>query len=441
MKKKIKYIIDEIIDQYLYADETSRPWIIGFSGGKDSTVLLQLVWEALTIIKNNIADNLQREVYVVSNDTMIENPIITEYVHRVLHDVEKAALNQGLPFRIQKTTPRLEDSFFVNLIGRGYPAPNSTFRWCTERLKIKPTSRFILEQVNLNGEAIILLGTRSDESSNRAKSIKKHSTRGKRLSKHALHPNILTYMPIKDLMLEEVWFIINTMPSPWGSSNTELFQVYANASADDYECPTTITENKHSSCGQSRFGCWVCTVVPKDKSMTAQVENGVAWLTPLLKFRNAIVEERNLIENRMPTMRNGREAINGMGTYTPEYRAIVLERLLLVQKEIQQEKPHVELISNQELIAIQVIWYRDLIFNHKVSKIYNKFYNKEFDMKNQDEKIRRETEILQNVCKDCPDNFELIQDLLSLQKNKALLTKKRGLKDDIERKIENFINS
>ncbi len=304
MRDKIKYIIDEIIDQYLYADETLKPWIIGFSGGKDSTVLLQLVWEALTIIKNNIADNLQREVYVVCNDTMIENPIITEYVQRVLKDVENAAINQGLPIRIQKTTPRLEDSFFVNLIGRGYPAPNSTFRWCTERLKIKPTSRFILEQVDLNGEAIILLGTRSDESSNRAKSIKKHSTRGKRLSKHALHPNILTYMPIKDLMLEEVWFIINTMPSPWGSNNAELFQVYANASADDYECPTAITENKHSSCGQSRFGCWVCTVVPKDKSMTAQVENGVTWLTPLLKFRNKIVEERSSIENRMPTMRN-----------------------------------------------------------------------------------------------------------------------------------------
>jgi DNA sulfur modification protein DndC len=392
MKQKIKYIIDEIIDQYLYADETSRPWIIGFSGGKDSTVLLQLVWEAMRIIKNDISGVLRREVYVVCNDTMIENPIITEYVQRVLKDIDVAARDQDLPIYVRKTTPRLEDSFFVNLIGRGYPAPNSTFRWCTERLKIKPTSRFILEQVDINSEVVILLGTRSDESANRAKSINKHSTRGKRLSKHSLHPNIFTYAPIKDLMLEEIWFIINTMSSPWGSSNTELFQVYANASADDYECPTAITENKHSSCGQSRFGCWVCTVVTTDKSMTAQVENGVAWLTPLLKFRNAIVEERNLPENRMPTMRNGKEAINGMGTYTPEYRASLLESLLSVQKEIQQTKPHVELITNQELIAIQVIWYRDLIFNYKISKIYNKVYNEEFDMKNQDEKFCREFE-------------------------------------------------
>ena len=440
MKQKIKYIIDEIIDQYLYADETLRPWIIGFSGGKDSTVLLQLVWEALRIIKNDISIP-RREVYVVCNDTMVENPIIAEYVHRVLKNIEIAARDQDMPIRIQKTIPRLEDSFFVNLIGKGYPAPNSTFRWCTERLKIKPTSRFILEQVDLNSEAIILLGTRSDESATRAKSIEKYSTRGKRLAKHSLSPNIFTYAPIKDLMLEEIWFVINTMPSPWGSSNTELFQVYANASADDYECPTAITENKQPSCGQSRFGCWVCTVVTKDKSMTAQVENGVTWLTPLLNFRNAIVEERNLPENRMSTMRNGREAVNGMGTYSPDYRASLLERLLLVQNEIQQEKPHVELISNQELIAIQVIWYRDLVFNYKVSKIYNKIYNMEFDMKNQDEKIRREHELLQNACKDNPEDFYLIQNFLTLQKNKSLNSIKRGLNSDIEKELENFIDN
>jgi DNA sulfur modification protein DndC len=362
-------------------------------------------------------------------------------VQRVLKDIDVAARDQDLPIYVRKTTPRLEDSFFVNLIGRGYPAPNSTFRWCTERLKIKPTSRFILEQVDINSEVVILLGTRSDESANRAKSISKHSTRGKRLSKHSLHPNIFTYAPIKDLMLEEIWFIINTMSSPWGSSNTELFQVYANASADDYECPTAITENKHSSCGQSRFGCWVCTVVTTDKSMTAQVENGVTWLTPLLKFRNSIVEERNLLEKRMPTMRNGREAVNGMGTYTPEYRASLLERLLSVQKEIQQTKPHVELISNQELIAIQVIWYRDSIFNYKISKIYNKVYNEEFDMKNQDEKLRREHDLLQNACKDIPENFELIQNFLTLQKNKSLYSVKRGLNSDIEKELENFISN
>ena len=52
MNKRIEYIIDEIKDQYMYADDTYRPWIIGFSGGKDSTALLTLVWLALKRIKD-----------------------------------------------------------------------------------------------------------------------------------------------------------------------------------------------------------------------------------------------------------------------------------------------------------------------------------------------------------------------------------------------------
>ena len=152
--KRYQYIENEIIDQYLHADETLRPWIIGFSGGKDSTVLLQLVWNA---IKSIPAEMRKRELHVVCNDTMVENPIITEYVHGVLEKIKDAALRQSLPIYVQKTIPRLEDSFWLNVLGKGYPAPNNMFRWCTERLKIKPTSRFLIEKVSENGEAVILL--------------------------------------------------------------------------------------------------------------------------------------------------------------------------------------------------------------------------------------------------------------------------------------------
>lgn len=74
MTKRIEYIIDEILDQYMYADLTFRPWIIGFSGGKDSTVLLTLVWLALRKIKEQtvVPFQLRRPVYVVCNDTMVQ---------------------------------------------------------------------------------------------------------------------------------------------------------------------------------------------------------------------------------------------------------------------------------------------------------------------------------------------------------------------------------
>lgn len=428
MSNRISHIINEILDQYLYADTSYKPWIIGFSGGKDSTVLLTLVWKALIKIKEEIplAFQLRRPIYVVCNDTMVENPIIASYVDKVLAKIEIAAREQDIPIFVRKTIPRLEDSFWVNIIGKGYPVPNNAFRWCTEKLKIKPTSRFITEQVDENGEAIILIGTRSDESSTRAKSIKKHEIRGKRLTNHTLLKNTYVYAPIKGLLLEEIWYIINTMPSPWGAENSVLFKIYMDASADDYECPTVVTDKSHGSCGQSRFGCWTCTVVKDDKSMRALVNNGREWMKPLYDFRAELVNERNLPENRLTTRRDGSQAINDMGSYKYAYRASILRRLLEIQHMLQKTDPKIELITDQELIAIQVNWYRDFNFEFRVSDIYNKVYNKTLNMKDQDDKFRLEAELLKEVCKDAPDDFDLIQQLLILQKNKSLLKKDGG---------------
>jgi DNA sulfur modification protein DndC len=439
MSKRIQHIESEIIDQYLWNDDSFKPWFIGFSGGKDSTVLLQIVWRALEKIRDTNIGSLRREIYVVCNDTMVENPIITEYVDRILQRIDKAAREQSLPIHVKKTTPRLEDSFWVNLIGKGYPAPNNLFRWCTERLKIKPTSRFLTDKVNENGHAVILIGTRSDESASRARSIKKHEIKGKRLTKHQQLQNTFVYAPLKELLTEEIWGYINTQDAPWGGTNQELFRIYSDANANDYECPTMVTNKDHSSCGQSRFGCWVCTVVREDKSMAALINNGFEWLRPLLDFRDSLVKERNIPENRMVTRRNGSD--DSLGPYEPQYRAKILSRLLETQLQIQQIKPSLELISNQELIAIQVIWQRDFIFNLKVADIFNNVFNKELDMKNISEKIEKEKDLLKKSCKSDNDYFNLVEELLTLQKNKSLMNKKRGLKDDIENRIEAFLKN
>ena len=186
--ERIDFVIDEILDQYMYADKTYRPWIIGFSGGKDSTVLLTLTWLALQKIKKQVPVpfQLRRPIYVVCNDTLVENPIISSYVDDVLAQIQKAAREQDLPIIVRKTIPKLEDSFWVNVIGKGYPVPNTAFRWCTEKMKIKPTARFITDQVDECGEAIVLIGTRKAESATRARSIKKHEIRGQRLTHHTL---------------------------------------------------------------------------------------------------------------------------------------------------------------------------------------------------------------------------------------------------------------
>ena len=446
MNKKIENIINELVNQYTYDDKSSRPWIIGFSGGKDSTVLLTLVWKALERVRKlPYPFQLRRHVYVVCNDTMVENPIISEYVDDVLNKIEEAARNQNLPIFVKKTIPKIEETFWVNVIGKGYPVPNNSFRWCTDKLKIRPTSAFITEQIDERGEAIILIGTRSNESPNRAKSLKKHEIKGKRLTKHPNHYNTLVYSPIKDLMLEEIWYIINTFPSPWGYDNSKLFQIYANANADDYECPTMVTDKSHISCGKSRFGCWTCTVVKEDKSMSALIKNGESWLSPLLAYRDSLVRERNVSENRLATRRNGQMAItedgHKQGNYTPEYRARKLRELLELQKEIQKTKPLIELITNQELIAIQVYWYRDGIFDFNVGEIYSRIYGYGIETENSNLGTIKEKQLLKNVCDDYPNDYELINNLLKLQHSKTLLLSNYGLQNDIEKRIEEFVKN
>lgn len=443
MKKipnRITEIIDELIDQYLDEDRYNRPWIIGFSGGKDSTVLLTLVWLALLKIREeNPTITLERQVYVVSNDTMVENPVIEEYVNNVLQTIEKAAREQQLPITVKTTTPQIEDTFWCCVIGKGYPVPNNSFRFCTEKMKIKPTSTFITNQVVADGEAIILIGTRLAESQQRAKSIKKHDIKGHRLSKHPLNPNTYTYAPIKELMLEEVWWIINALPSPWGFDNQVLFKIYLDASADDYECPTVVTNDSHRSCGQSRFGCWVCTVVKEDKSMSALIKNGINWMQPLLDFRNRLVENRNISDNRSETRRNGQLAVDEtghkMGNYTMEYRIQLLRELLTIQKDTQQYRSSIDLITSQELIAIQVMWYRDGNFTTTVNDIYNDVYG--YDLPNDNIGLQ-ERLLLERACNN-PAHYSLIKELLALQKNKVLLVKKYGLQTDLETRLDSYI--
>ena len=435
--RRVEYIIEELKDQYLEQDRFNRPWIIGFSGGKDSTVLLTLVWLALSDLKDSGIE-LKRNVYVVCNDTMVENPVIEEYVSTVLRKISNAAVEQHLPISVHSTTPKLEDSFWCCVIGKGYPVPNNSFRFCTEKMKIKPTSNFITNQVAADGEAIVLIGTRRSESQQRAKSVSKHEIIGHRLSKHPLNPNTFTYAPIKELMLEEVWWIINAIPSPWGFDNSILFKIYSDASADDYECPTVVTDDSHRTCGQSRFGCWICTVVKEDKSMSSLIKTGVSWMKPLLDFRNRLVENRNVSEYRSSTRRNGQEAVDetghNMGNYTMEYRIQLLRELLQVQKDTQDFRSSIDLITTQELIAIQVIWYRDGNFSTTVNDIYNEVYG--YNIPN-DQIGLEERLLLEKSCS--PSHCRLIQQLLALQKNKVLLMRKYGLQTDLESRLEAYI--
>jgi len=166
-----------------------------------------------------------------------------------------------------------------------------------------------------------------------------------------------------------------------------------------------ISNKEHKSCGQSRFGCWTCTVVKKDKSISAQIENGEEWLIPLRDVRDWIQDQRNKKENRESFRRNGLPAQNEMGVVKLKHRAEILEKVFDAQKKINDMGIDLELINNQELIAIQVTCYRDLYFDYKVSNIFNKVFNKNLDMKEHNELIKKEEEILLSACENDKKNL------------------------------------
>jgi DNA sulfur modification protein DndC len=432
MSLNIQHLENEIIDQYLYDEHDKRPWIIGFSGGKDSTMLLQLVWNSLKKIDPIL---LTRQIYVVCNDTLVENPRIVKFINKTLDRIQKEANLNNFPILIHQTMPNINNTFWVKLIGLGYPAPNKFYRWCTERLKIDPTTRFIKETTSMNEEAIILLGTRSAESSNRAASIKRHEVKGQRLQKHLL-PNVFVYAPIKDVTTNEVWQYLNQVPPPWGGTHKELVTLYRNANAGD--CPLVIDDTT-PSCGNSRFGCWTCTVVNKDKSMEGLIDNGEDWMQPLADIRNFLIETRDTPEIWREKRRRDGSVKEGLwGPYKFTTRVEILKRVLAAQKDVEKTEG-IELITHQEMVLIQWYWFRDSFFKTKVSDIYNSIFKTQLDMSKQEEKYKQESDLLKISCYEEPRDVELIQDLLALQKTKTLLVRKRGLQADIENRLKQYI--
>ncbi len=298
---KVKEILEEM--KIVYKND-SRPWVIGYSGGKDSTTVVQLVF---TMLQNLPKEERHKDVYVVSSDTLIENPIVLGYLNLNSNIIAESAKDQGLRLFTHMVHPKYNNTYWTNIIGKGLPTPTSIrFRWCTERLKIKPSNEFIEKKVEENGEVVVLLGVRKSESIARGIRIKNREIDGYLLTPHGTLSNTYVYNPIVDLSTDDVWGILldNNGVTPWGTNNNELFKLYTGA--DGGECPFTVTNDKETpSCGNSRFGCWVCTVVKEDKSLTGFIQNGEDWLQPLLDFRAWILSIRNKHEYRMQHRRDG----------------------------------------------------------------------------------------------------------------------------------------
>lgn len=435
---------DQVRDLYR-ADDV--PWVVGYSGGKDSTATLQLVWSALQSLKPS---ECSKSVYVITNDTLVENPAVAAWVRRSHVAMKSAAAAHELPISTHMLSPSVSETFWVNLIGRGYPAPNRRFRWCTERMKINPTTRFIRSVVKDSGEAIIVLGMRRAESTARAARIAKYEQQSVReyLTPHSDLASALVYKPIVDWSNDDVWFYLMQETNPWGFDNKQLLTLYRNASPDA-ECPV-VMDTSTPSCGNSRFGCWTCTVVEKDKSMTAMIQNDVEkeWMQPLLDLRDQFADASEGRSLRDFRRLNGRVSLfNGKhvpGPYTQHGRTHWLRLLLEAQTWVRAHGPEevrdIELISFEELHEIRRIWVSEK-HEHEdlLPRIYAEATGETFPgTERYDDQFPFHETALSELRQLCRSDlqYELVRELLSIEHKHRLAARRHGLWSDFDRAID-----
>ncbi len=438
--------------QDLYRSD-SIPWVVGYSGGKDSTASLSLIW---TAISHLAPEERQKPIYVISTDTLVENPVVSSWVTLSLDQMQKAALEQGLPIFPNRLLPELGDRYWVNLLGRGYPAPRPKFRWCTSRLKINPSNAFIKGVVSDNGEAILVLGTRKAESSSRRQSIERYEGASTRalLSRNGNSQldRVWVYTPIVEWTNDDVWQYLMQVKNPWGHDNKSLLGMYQGATADG-ECPLVV-DTSTPSCGDSRFGCYVCTLVDKDKSMQAMIRNDQEkeWMLPLSDFRNRFLDIKDDRRHRDFRRLNGSLMLfHGQlvhGPYLQEYRELLLAELLKAEAEARAMAPpelrDFQLITREELEEIRRIWVFDKHeFEDSLPRIYEQATGQPYPFGPIDECSPLQPDDLQLLRETCAEQgdeagvqFRLLRELLHIEESYRHASRRAGLYDQLEKAIK-----
>ncbi|MCX2982877.1 DNA phosphorothioation system sulfurtransferase DndC [Halieaceae bacterium IMCC14734] len=454
---KLPALITEIQTLYL---EDEKPWVIGFSGGKDSTTILSLIYVALTKLKKA---QRHKHIYVISSDTLVETPMVVNMVTTTIEQINAQAKKQGLPLSAHIVLPKMDQTFWANLLGKGYPAPTQSFRWCTERMKIDPVSEFILDKVARFGEVVVVLGARKQEGGNRKGNIEGKEVRdkdgklkkaareikGSRFNRHSTLTGALTYTPVEDWTHDDVWMYLLGAPAPWGGDHFELFHLYKD-STEDGECPL-VTDTSTPSCGNSRFGCWTCTVVTKDRAIEGLIEsgNGNEWLIELKKFRNKLYKStlpENKSEYRNYKRRTGkvqyaRKAINDdsdsliktiPGPYWMKQRKEWLKELLSIEKKLNDQGIAISLIQAEELYAIRREWMFDPNepdWADTLPQIYREVYGTDLDWADQDSGAFTQTDadLLKELENQHEVPFELAMKLIELELSMDGLSRRKGL--------------
>ncbi|MCL6272240.1 phosphoadenosine phosphosulfate reductase family protein [Sansalvadorimonas sp. 2012CJ34-2] len=331
-------IVSDVTKEYFCVDE--RPWVVGYSGGKDSSLVIKILLTSLSGL------NHPKEVNIFYCDTGVEIPVLRDHIIESLKLIQAEGLSLGINIKTTCIKPPLKDHYFVKVIGRGYPTPTNKFRWCTDKLRINPVQQAIKEIVG-EEETIVVLGTRYNESNERDKILKRNETDNKYFFKQTGHKNTILFSPIRDFSTDDVWESLLTKNNITSINASYIADIYRQISG---ECPI-IRLPDSTPCSKGRFGCWTCTVVRQDKATSNLIKNGFRSLEPLLEFRSWILSIRDDTNHRCTVRRNG---VRGLGPFRLKSREIILNKLLETEK-----KSGFTLISEEEIETIYKLWEED----------------------------------------------------------------------------------
>lgn len=409
----------------LYTSD-SRPWVIAYSGGKDSTTVLQLVYELL--LEEQGQGRAAKPVFVVSSDTRVEAPNVSAYVSGTLRRISEAATASNLDMTTVLVTPDASESFWSKLVGLGYPSPTRWFRWCTTSMKIKPSRRAIDEITRRHGSVILLLGTRTDESAARSSAIAARTTNELGLNRHHEIPDALVATPIVDWSTDDVWDFLYSNPPPWGGDHDFMLSLYRKANGG--ECPVVLDLNT-PSCGGSRFGCWTCTVVKEDKSMQGFIQSGEEQLKPLNDFRDWLKEIREDMTRRSPLRRDEKTA--GPGPFSPTTRIEILKQLLALEAKV-----GFELITDADICFIQHVWTKEFDYSLTAYKLAAEF-GRNMPMDSKPATTTEEDALLERCATDANFPLDLARQLLEAAKSKYTHLDRWGAKADLQAALAELI--
>jgi DNA sulfur modification protein DndC len=306
-------------------------WVVSFSGGKDSSVLLDITIRYLLELKKN-----GPKVLVIYSDTLMDWPPIKKWTLAVLESLKVLSSKLSLPLQVKVVKPATGESFLEMVFKRGYPAPSPRFRWCTERLKIRPTLRFIKSIIKneKQGKVIMLTGIRHEESRERGR----YKSKGTKEGPFKIYNRIVAYAPLISWTLNDVWDYIENSEPVWRTPSWKLLiELYG---------PNRRKESL-------RFGCILCPLVRRDRSGERIVELGLVDIETYRSLRDWVKLYLLISRGDPNRWREPKRVISKR--YKLPYGKLNKEAILILQKkfcEILKKSPSVRLLLKEQIERI-----------------------------------------------------------------------------------------